>query len=70
MTIIFLTHWRNKGYNMNFGVDCILRFIRKERNRTISKVLDLDCGSGRDLMLIRSELSSKDMELYGIGFLV
>jgi ubiquinone/menaquinone biosynthesis C-methylase UbiE len=67
MTINLLSHWCNKGYNLNFGEDCILRFIRKERNRTISKVLDLGCGSGRDLMLIRNELTSTDMELYGIG---
>jgi len=67
MTINLLTHWRNKGYNMNFGEGSILRFIRKESNSTISKVLDLGCGFGRNLMLILNELSSKDMELYGIG---
>jgi hypothetical protein len=67
MTINLLTYWCNKGYNMNFGEGFILRFIREERNRSISKVMDLGCGSRRDLMMILNELSSKDMELYGIG---
>lgn len=62
-----LQNWRNQGYYLNYGEDCIRNFIRKERNRSISKVLDIGCDTGRDLMLIRNELSSKDMELYGIG---
>ena len=37
-----LQNWRNQGYYLNYGEDCIRNFIRKERNRSISKGLDID----------------------------
>jgi SAM-dependent methyltransferase len=62
-----LQKWRNQGYYLNYGEDCIRKFVCKESDRTILKVLDMGCGQGRDLQLIRSELSSTDVKLFGIG---
>jgi SAM-dependent methyltransferase len=62
-----LVKWRNQGYYLNYGEDCIRKFVSKESDRTIAKVLDMGCGQGRDLRLIQSELKSTDVKLFGIG---
>lgn len=64
-----LKQWRDQGYVNIYGAEVIDAWCRSygpELGRTV-RVLDVGCGSGRDLMTIRDALgAARHVELYGI----
>jgi len=60
---MFIKKWHDSGYQLNYGKDVIIKFVK---NQEIHSVLDIGCGTGRDLMIIKNVLSHNAVDLHGI----
>lgn len=54
---------RDKYYYLNYGEESISSFLKKS---TYEKVLDIGCGTGRDLALAKKYAKSNNVELHGV----
>ncbi len=62
-----LRRWRDQGYDNIYGGDVIRDWCRRYRRSGSGpvRILDVGCGSGRDLVMIR-EATAGPVELYGV----
>jgi SAM-dependent methyltransferase len=65
--------WRNENYDLNYGNEQVVDFIKsiKQKDNKRFQILDIGCGNGRDLKQIYRYLRMKNIrtkcELFGIG---
>ena len=64
----FLKNWRNESYHLNYGEKVIDKYSNMICKNLPVKVIDLGCGGGRDLKIIKKISNHVETELFGINF--
>jgi SAM-dependent methyltransferase len=64
-----MRNWRNQGYHLNYGEAVIASWIRQLEPdfKTGMRIMDVGCGSGRDLCAIGKILKFKSPLLFGVS---